>query len=207
MARLTKTETALLKRLNTPQKIQDFLDRLKINFEPDGETCCSPRTVLRRRTAHCIEAAMLAAAALKLAGRKPLLMDLRAVKSDQDHVVALFRQFGRWGAISKSNHGVLRFREPIYRTLRELALSYFHEYTDARGQKTLRSYSRPLDLDVFGNDWLTDPGNLWYVPNHLDDTRHFPLMTPAMVRNLRLADKMERKVGRLTQWQTRRRAK
>src|SRR4051812_9541689 len=113
----TKEEIRLFTRLNTPSKVQDFLGTLKINFEEDGEMLQSPRRVLKSGKAYCIEGAMLAAAILEFHGSPPLLMDLRAIQKEDDHVVAVFKQFGCWGAISKTNHGVLRYREPVYRTL------------------------------------------------------------------------------------------
>ena len=136
---LTKAEFALLRRLDTPQKIQAFLYGLRQNFEPGGDTCLPVRQVLQTRRAHCIEGAMLAAAALWVHGEPPLLMDMRAVR-DFDHVVALFRRRGLWGAISKTNGIGLRWRDPVYRSLRELAISYFHEYTNKLYHKTLREY-------------------------------------------------------------------
>src|SRR5260221_917514 len=142
---LTGAEFWFLARFSTREKIQGFLDALPANFEIGGQTCLSVREVLRRRRAHCIEGAMLAACALWVHGEPPLLMDLRAER-DYDHVVVLFRRNGHWGAISKTNPPVLRWRDPVYRTLRELAMSYLHEYANNRAQKTLRSYSRPFDL-------------------------------------------------------------
>src|SRR3989454_6739784 len=150
---LTRAEFAVLKRLSGPEKIQDFLHALTANFEIGGQTCLSVREVLRRRRAHCIEGAMLAACALWVHGEPPLLMDMRAER-DYDHVVALFRRGGCWGAISKTNPPVLRWRDPVYRTLRELAMSYLHEYANKGGQKTLRGYSRPFDLRRLGPEPL-----------------------------------------------------
>lgn len=125
---LTKHEETLLRKLKTPALIQDYLDRLPINFESEGDTHYSPRVVLRKKTAHCIEGALLAATALWLQGKAPLLLDLKTKQHDDEHVVALFKDGTYWGAISKTNHGVLRYRDPIYKTVRELALSYYHEY-------------------------------------------------------------------------------
>src|SRR3989338_1352163 len=125
---LSKEELSILRKLNTPRKIQDFLNKVPINFEEEGETCHSPRTLLKKNKAHCVEGAMFAALALKLQGHKPLILDLATTKEDYDHVVAIFRENGCWGAISKTNHAVLRYREPVYRTIRELVMSYFHEY-------------------------------------------------------------------------------
>src|ERR1043166_4610055 len=128
---LSAAEFRVLQRLRTPEKIQDFLNALPANFEPHGDTCLSVREVLKRRRAHCIEGAFLAACALWINGEPPLLLDLKATR-DYDHVVALFRRGGCWGAISKTNHLPLRYRDPVYRTLRELAMSYFHEYANKR---------------------------------------------------------------------------
>ena len=140
MEDFSKQELALLKKLSTPRKIQDFLDGLSMNFSENGHTCYSPRMVLREKKAQCMEGAMLAAAALRLAGYPPLIMELKSVQKDDDHVLAVFQIDGCWGAITKTNHGVLRYREPIYKNLRELAMSYFHEYFLHDGTKTMRSY-------------------------------------------------------------------
>src|SRR5436853_7295284 len=145
----TAAERAVFRRLKTPEQIQRFLDYdLAYNKEVGGITCRSPRRVLRDRTAHCLEGALFGAAALRVQGFVPLLLDLEAVRDD-DHVLALFRQRGCWGAIAKSNYSGLRFREPVYRTLRELAMSYFEHYYNPRGEKTLRSVSRPVNLRRF----------------------------------------------------------
>ncbi|MGB7277411.1 MAG: hypothetical protein WBD15_06645, partial [Pseudolabrys sp.] len=125
---LSPREHRLLARLDTPQKIQTFLDRLPVNFSLDGDTAMSPRRVLEARMAHCAEGAVFAAAALAYHGQPPLLMDIRALPSDQDHIITLFRERGLWGAISKTNHAILRWRDPIYRNARELAMTYAHEY-------------------------------------------------------------------------------
>ena len=194
-------ETKLFKRLNSPKKIQDFLETLKINFEVHGETCYSPRLVIRRRVAHCMEGAMLAAAALEFHGARPLVLDLRSAAHDFDHVVAVFRQYGCFGAISKTNHAVLRYREPVYKTLRELALSYFHEYFDDRGQKTLREFSRPFDLNFFNKlNWRVSEKNLFQIPDYLDEIKHFQILSGRQIKNLRKADEIEIKAGKLVEW-------
>ena len=203
MSDFSKEELTVLRRLNTPRKIQDFLNTLAINFEEKGETCMSPRRVLREHTAHCMEGAMFAAAVLRFHGHKPLVMDLKTACSadDTDHVVAVFQKNGFWGALSKTNHAVLRYREPIYRGVRELALSYFHEYFLDTGQKTLRSYSRPLDLSRFDHkNWMTTEEELFYIPDYLDDTPHTPILTNAMARSLRPADPIEIEAGKLVEW-------
>jgi hypothetical protein len=192
---LSKADFAVLRRLGTPQKIQDFLNAMSPNFETDGQTCLSVREVLRQRRAHCIEGAMLAACALWVHGEPPLLLDLRAER-DYDHVVALFRRGGCWGAISKTNPAVLRWRDPVYRSLRELAMSYLHEYANKRSQKTLRSYAGPFDLRRFAPEvWVTNGKNCWDVGATLDDLPHQPLLTRKQARGLRLRDAVERRAG------------
>lgn len=197
----TSGELKVLQRLNTPQKIQDYLDKLPINFELDGDTCYSPREVLKRHTAHCMEGALLAAVALWYHGQPPLLLDLVTTKNDDDHVVTLFRVRGYWGALSKTNHGVLRYREPIYTSVRELAMSYFHEYFKDSGQKTLRKYSAPFDLrKIKDRSWLTSPEHLWHINNALDDSRHFSILTPRQIKSLRRASNIEIAAGKLVEW-------
>src|SRR5947209_8303701 len=142
---LDEREYRTLGRLRTPETIQAFVNALPANHELDGETISSVREVLRRQRAHCIEAAFVAACALWIHGERPLVLHLDCDPCDFPHVVALFHRGGCWGAISKSNGAVLRYRDPVYRTRRELALSYFHEYFDRRGRKTLRSYSDAFD--------------------------------------------------------------
>lgn len=198
---LTKKELAVLIKLNTPIKIQDFLDTLPFNFEKEGETYMSPRRVLRAKTAHCFEGALLAALALWLKGEKPLLLDLKAYPHDDDHVVALYRQNGYWGAISKTNHAVLRFRDPVYRTIRELALSYFHEYfINKTGQKVLTSYSRPFNLSRFGQKWIVAEDNLHSLMLALDRSPHYQLIPRKNKKFIRPADKIERRAGGFVEW-------
>lgn len=197
----SKNEIGIFKKLNTPKKIQDFLEGLKINFEKGGDTCYSPRMVLKKKTAHCMEGAMFAAAALEFHGAKPLVLDLRSVAHDFDHVVAPFKQFGCWGAISKTNHTVLRYREPVYKTVRELALSYFHEYFDDKGRKTLRDYSEPFNLNYFNKlGWRASLENLFEVPEYLDEVKHYKILSLSQIKNLRKADKIEIKAGELVEW-------
>jgi hypothetical protein len=197
---LSKGEFAVLRRLRTPEKIQAFLYDLKQNFEPDGDTCNSVRTVLKARRAHCIEGAMLAAAALWVHGQPPLLMDLQAVR-DFDHVVAVFRRNSRWGAISKTNGIGLRWRDPVYRSLRELTMSYVHEYCNKRDHKTLRTFSLPYDLRrMRPADWVTPEDGAWAVVDELEATRHFKLMDGRHVKSLVRRDPFERECGNLLQY-------
>ncbi|MEK7157154.1 MAG: hypothetical protein AAB709_01215, partial [Patescibacteria group bacterium] len=199
---LTREEYATLKKLSTPIKIQDFLDALPMNFEKGGDTHRSPRAVLRAGKAHCIEGALLAAAALWIAGEPPLIMNLsaRMGKGDFDHAIALYKRNGAWGAVSKTNHAVLRFRDPIYRTLRELALSYFHEWFLPSGEKTLECYSRPLDMRRFGTEWITAEKDLWEVADALSIMPHYDLVPKGNWRYVRKADSMERKAGSFTEY-------
>lgn len=198
---LPEKEWKLFKKLNTPVKIQDFLDGLEINYEKHGDTCFSPLTVLEKRMCHCIEAAVLAALILRVNGRPPLLLDLTASYDDYDHVVALFKKFGKWGALSKTDHAALRYREPIYNSPRELALSYFHEYLDKKGRKSLRSYSLPVNLKKFDKmGWMTTKDEIDYIPAYLEDVKHFSILNRAQIRNLRRADGIEIRAGNLEEW-------
>jgi hypothetical protein len=180
---LSRAECSELRALRTPDKIQRFLDcGLGYNKEKDGETCRSPRRVLRDRIAHCMEGALIAAAALRVNGYPPLLLDLEAVR-DVDHVLAIFRERGRWGAVAKSNYAGLRFREPVYRGLRELAMSYFEHYYNPGGEKTLRRYSRPVNLARFDRiGWMTAEEDVWAIPEYLTVIPHRPLLAPDMER-------------------------
>jgi hypothetical protein len=183
-------EWATLRRLATPDKIQRFLDvDLAYNMEPDGDTCRSPRRVLRDRVAHCLEGALFAAAALRAQGFPPLLLDLEAVRDD-DHVLAIFKQRGFWGACAKSNYAGLRFREPVYRTLRELVMSYFEHYYNLRAEKTLRRYSRPVNLARFDSiHWMTTEEDLWVISDHLYTVPHTKLLTRGLERHLSRVDR------------------
>jgi hypothetical protein len=198
---LTQEETAILSSLSTPIQIQDYLDLLPINFEKQGETYYSPRKVIEQGKAHCFEGALLAATALWLNGEKPMLLDLKSSHADDDHVVALYRRNGRWGAISKTNHATLRFRDPIYKNVRELAASYFHEYfLSSTGIKSLKSHSQAFSLTPFGTSWITSEAHLDYLAEAIDASRHFPFFPPANARFVRLADDMERKAGEIIEW-------
>ena len=173
---LSTKELFFISKYSTPTKIQDLLDAMPQNFEMDGDSCMSVRNVIMEKKAHCIEAALLAALALWVHGERPLLLDLSASDEDDDHVVALFKRNGLWGAISKSNHVVLGYRDPIYRSLRELALSYAHEYYNSKGIKTLRTYSRAYALTVRDpKEWVTGD-DAWVIAEDLCKIVHYPLM-------------------------------
>ncbi|MFH1308239.1 MAG: hypothetical protein ABIH72_05280 [archaeon] len=195
-----KKEVKIFKRLNSPKKIQQFLDKLEMNFEERGDTCMSPRQVLMTGKAHCIEGAIFAAAALRFHNFKPLIVDLEASDKDDDHVVAVFKNRGKWGAISKTNHGVLRYREPIYRDVRELVMSYFHEYFTHDGEKTLRAYSRPVNLARFDKlNWTTSGEDIWFIPEHLVDIKHFPIIDRKQVAGLIEPHPIEVAIGKIVE--------
>ncbi len=187
----------MFRRLNTPEKIQRFLDELAYNKEPAGPTCRSPRRVLRERAAHCMEGALFGAAALRMQGDPPLLLDLEAIRDD-DHVLAIFRRRGHWGAVAKSNYSGLRYREPVYRSLRELAMSYFEHYYNLRKEKTLRAYSRPVNLERFdGMGWMTAEEDPWAIPEHLCDIPHRPLLPAHLASRLGRVDERLFRAGLL----------
>jgi hypothetical protein len=197
---LTAAEHALLRRQSNPQKLQAFVNAIPINFEPDGDTCYTVRQVLRHRRAHCIEAALVAACALWLNGEPPLVFDLRA-EGDWDHVVALFRRGGFWGAIAKSNHLALRGRDPVYRSVRELALSYFHEYHNDQGEKTLREYSRPFDLRTLdSSDWVSGEQGAWEAERRIDLSPHYRLFPRSQRRYLTPIDAMQWRARELVEY-------
>jgi hypothetical protein len=189
MTAFTKAERAIFRGLNAPDKIQRFLDHdLAYDKEPDGHRCRYPRMVLRDRTAHCMEGALFGAAALRMLGHPPLLLDLEAVRDD-DHVLAVFRMHGHWGAVAKSNYSGLRYRDAVYRTLRELVMSYFEHYYNPQREKTLRKYSRPVNLQRFDSiDWMTAEKDPWAIPEYLCTVAHTSLMPPRFVRRLSHVD-------------------
>jgi hypothetical protein len=198
VAELTPGELAIYGRhFDTPAKIQRFLDGIPYNIEADGETFRSPRRVLEDRTANCIEGAVLAAAALRVQGDPPLIMDLTAVR-DEDHVIAVFRRRGLWGAIGTSKFTGLRYREPVYRTLRELAMSYFEQYFNLDGERTLRGHGRPVNLTRFDSlRWMTSETDLWAIAEHLERIPHIPLLPPGAARRLTPLDPRLRAAGLL----------
>ena len=195
---LTPAELAAYRRrLATPVKIQAFLDAIPYNTEEDGETFRSPRRVLRDRTANCIEGAVLAAAALRVQGDPPLIMDLTAV-DDEDHVIAVFRRAGLWGAIGTSKFSGLRYREPVYRTLRELVMSYFEHYFNLAAERTLRGYGRPVNLRRFdGLHWMTTETDLWPIAEYLERIPHISLLPRAVAQRLSRLDKRSKIAGTL----------
>jgi hypothetical protein len=194
----TKKEIAFLKKLNTPAKVQDYLNSLKFNFEKNGKsTFRSPLLTMRAGSAHCLEGATLAAYILSLHGHPPLVVHLEATSRDYDHVIAPFRVRGFWGALSKTNHSVLRYREPVYRDLRELVMSYFHEYFLKSGAKTLRRYSAPLNLNTFEPNWTTALEHLWGIDEALDEIKHYDIAPEETIKSLRKAEKIEIEAGEI----------
>ena len=197
----TKQELSFFKKLNTPNKIQDYLDSIPFNFEEKGDTCMSPRRVMREEKANCIEGAFLASTALLLSGEKPLVMNLKVEGEDFDHCVALFKKNGYWGAISKTNHAVLRFRDPIYKTIRELALSYFHEYfLVTNGKKTLRGYTQPIDMNKFGIEWMAEEKDLWNISEKIFYMKYVNIIPNENKKYIRNASKIEQKSASIKEW-------
>ncbi len=200
-AHLSPSERKIFQKLSTPQKIQDYLDTIPINYEHGGETYMSPRRMIKAKTAHCFEAAVFAAAAFAYHGEKPLLMDLRTAAAYEDHVITLFQVNGLWGAISKTNHVILRYRDAVYRSPRELAMSYFHEYIELNARKSLREYSNPIDLTRLAPErWLTADEDLHWLVEALDSARHFPIAPKKNLKTLRKASKIEMKALDLEEW-------
>lgn len=192
MEALRPAEERRLRSLKTPYGIQRFLDAMPYHI---ATTAWSPRRVLAERTAHCLEGAIFVAAALRAIGHRPLLVDLEA-DNDTDHVIAVFKERGHWGSLAKSNYAFLEYREPIHRTLRELALSYFPAYFNLRHQRTLRRFSRPVDLRRFDRlDWMTAKKDVWFIAEHLLDIPHTELLPRGMAKRLNPLDKRSFSAG------------
>ena len=189
---MSPADLRTLRALNTPAKIQKFIDSITYQY---ADTAWSPQKVLRERKGHCLEGALLAAAALRVNGYPPLLMDLEAVRDD-DHVLAIYRERGLWGSVAKSNYAGLRFRAPVYRTLRELAISYFEHYYNLRGERTLRAYSVPVNLSrLDGKHWMTSEDDVWCVTDLLIDARHFEIIPDKVARSLPRLDRRSYEAG------------
>jgi len=192
---LTRHERKTISGLTTPAKIQAFLDEIPYSGE---ETYRCPLTVLRDGKGHCFDGALFGAAMLRRLGHPPRILDMLPNARDDDHLLALYKRDGHWGAVAKSNFSGLRFREPIYRTLRELVLSYFEQYFNAVGEKTLRSYTVPLNLKAFDKlDWMTSDDNLEAIALRLDEIRKVPVLTRRMVANLSPVDQRSYQAGML----------
>jgi hypothetical protein len=187
-------EIEFLKKLTDPWAIQVYLD--SIDYNPDHE-CRSPRWVIRKRSAHCFEGALFAAAVLDYLGYKPLIVDMKAF-NDDDHVIAVFREDGYWGAVAKSNFTSLRFREPVYRSLRELIMSYFDFFFNINGEKSLRSYSLPFDLTSYNKrNWATTDEDLEYIGDKVESLYHFPVVSENMIKKLSIASDSMLRAGLL----------
>ncbi len=181
----TPAELRTLRSFKDPHGIQRFLDDLPYHLE---DTAWSPRRVLREGTAHCLEGALFAAAALRVLGHPPLIVDFEA-EHDTDHVVAAFKVNNHWGALAKSNYTGCRYREPVYRSLRELAMSYFNIYFNMRRERTMRTFSRPVNLARFDDrEWMTTEEPIWFIPIYLFEVKHYKLLTQAMVKRLHRVD-------------------
>jgi len=197
---LSVSQKKIFRKLSTPNKIQDFLDHFPANFELSGETNFSAVRVLREKRAHCLEGAVFAAAVLAYHGQRPFLMDFQTAYDDEDHVIALFVENGFWGAISKTNHSVLRFRDAIYKSPRELAMSYAHEYFMWDGRKSLRTYSKPYDMSHFPPEkWVTAEEDLNWLPEAIDKSQHFPVL-PRKNFKLRPVSGIELKNMKQVEW-------
>jgi hypothetical protein len=195
----SEKECRLLSKLDTPRKIQDFVDRLEYNLEEKGETYNSPRVVMRLSEADCFEAAIFAAAALRFHGYPPLLIDLLSSKDDSDHVLAVFKQKGRWGAIGKSKYTFFTFREPVYKTIRELAMTYFDLYFNYWGKKTMRGFlKQPLNLAMFDKrQWMTTEKRISYIATQLDMIPHEKILKRGMAVGLRKIIPIDKEAGEL----------
>jgi len=192
---LTREEISLFRKLSTPVIIQDFVTALPSNLEKKEETLYSPRRALREHTAHCIEAVLLVGLAFYLNGREPLIIDMRARNTDQDHCIAPFKEHGLWGAISKSNRSILRYRDPVYKTVRELMMSYFHEYFLPTGVKSLIDYSEPFNLKKIKENWITGEDSLWFLDPLLNNLPHKRFIEKGKKVILRKVDPLELKVN------------
>ena len=190
----SKEEYIFLNEFTDPWDIQVFLD--SIDYNP-GYECRSPRWVIKKRSAHCFEGALFAAAVLDYLGYKPLIVDMKAF-NDDDHVIALFREAGYWGSVAKSNFTSLRYREPVYRSIRELIMSYFDFFFNINGEKSLRSYSLPLDLSAFNDrHWATTDEDLEYLGDKIESLHHFPVVSEKMITKLKYASESMIRAGLL----------
>jgi hypothetical protein len=188
----TRNELKVLSDLNSPYRIQSFLDSIPYSTEPIYRC---PRSVLRDRQAHCYDGAVFAAAALRRLGYPPLLLNMTAERDDE-HLIAIFQADGHWGAVGKSNCVGLRFREPVYRSLRELLMSYFEQYFNVEGLRSLRGYLRPMDLTKMDHlNWMIDDAAMDAIAARLDRRRRIPLVTDQMIRSLSPIDKRSFEAG------------
>jgi len=207
-ALLTPAEHRVFARLNAAHKIQTFLDQTPVNFGQFGDTAMSPRRMLTSRMAHCTEGAFFAAAVLAYHGKETWLMDIQSLPSDHDHVITLFKQRGLWGAISKTNHAILRWRDPIYRSPRELAMSYAHEYCLPGGKKSMLAFSKPFSLARYApKRWVVAPDDLDWLLLDLDLSPHLPVAPRHVMHRRRRSSKIELLSQEVVEWPDPRRAK
>ncbi len=191
-----------MRTFTSPGAIQDYLDSIPFNFETDGETCMSPARVQKEGKAHCLEGAMFAAYHLELLGHRPYILSLKVVdgKGDVDHAIAPFKVNGYWGAISKTNHNVLRYRDPVYKNIRELAMSFFHEYfLTSDGTKTMRGYSKPINLNRFGESWKSRQDDMWDIAEYIYDAPHTDVVRSSR-KELRKAHSLECHAASIPEW-------
>ncbi len=201
MNTLTKEEKRFLKSLNTPKKLQDYLDSIPFNLEENGETCMSPKMVLKEKKAHCIEAGLLVGVSMWLNRKTPYIVSLKVKASDYDHIIVLYKENGYYGALSKTNHNVLRFRDPVYKNVRELVMSYFHEYfLPETGEKTLLGYTKPINIKKFGDDWISREDNLWDIAEAIYDTPVIEIVPKNNKKYLRNAHEVEQEASRKAEW-------
>lgn len=201
MKELNKEEKKFLRSLNTPHKIQDFLDSLPFNLEENGETCMSPRRVLEQRKAHCIEAGLLAGVCFWLNKKQPRIVSLKVKQSDYDHIIVIYKENGYYGALSKTNHNVLRFRDPVYKNVRELVMSYFHEYfLPDTGEKTLLGYTKPINIKKFGTAWIVRTDDLWDIAEAIYDTPIIEIVPKQNKKNIRNAHEVEQEASKVAEW-------
>lgn len=190
---MSSINLSFLQSLDSPQKIQKYLEMIPFNHEEGGETCMSAYQVVEHKKAHCLEGAFLACAALKLQKRRPLIISLKVTDNDYDHVVTVYKEKGYFGAISKTNHAVLGWRDPVYKTVRELAMSYFHEYFLVKnGEKTLRGYSRLINLNRFGKNWISSDESQISIAYAISDAQHISVIPEGNEIFIRRATSLER---------------
>jgi hypothetical protein len=191
--------TNVLQKLNTPEKIQDYLESIPFNHEKNGETCYSARLVVKNKTAHCLEGSFLACAALEFHNKKATIVSLRVTNDDYDHVITIFKENNHYGAISKTNHAVLGYRDPVYRSVRELIMTYFHEYFLVKnGKKTLLAYSRPINLNKFGTSWKDSIDDQFFIAEAISEKYHIPIISSRDLSHTRRATALERKTASIS---------
>lgn len=202
MNNLKKSEINFFNKVSSPSKIQDFLDSIPFNYEKSGETCMSGLSVLKEKKAHCIEGAFFACTALFISNKDPIVVNLKVDnKKDYDHIITIYKENNYYGAISKTNHNVLRWRDPVYKSIRELVMSYFHEYfLTSNGEKTLLGYSKPINLKRFGTKWISSNENLWDIAEKIYDSPFIEIIPKENKKFIRKACKIERESASIKEW-------